>query len=253
MNLTKVLADGTLWNMLLSGFLYTIESTVISLLIAFVLGLLACLMGLSRSKLLNLINRFYLWIIRGTPLIVQAFYIYFAMPQLIQACGKSMAESSVGIIASIGASWASFRIQAFTAGVVTLCLNAGAYLSEIFRSGISAVDKGQMEAARSLGLSKGRAMYRVILPQALKICVPSIVNQFIITLKDTSIVSVIGFAEIVYQAKIYIGRTMDSFATWTLVACFYLLAVTILTTISKQLERRMNNNEKKQKSGKKTV
>lgn len=245
MNFEKVLSDGTLWEMLFSGFLYTVESTLLALLIAFFLGLITCLFGVSRSKVLRAINKFYLWIIRGTPLIVQAFYIYFAMPQLIQVIGKSMLGSSVPMFAAMGASWATFRIEPFTAGVVTLSLNAGAYLSEIFRSGISAIDKGQMEAARSLGLSKGRAMYRVILPQALKICVPSIVNQFIITLKDTSIVSVIGFAEIVYQAKIYIGRTMDSFATWTIVACFYLLAVTILTIISKQIERRMNNDEKR--------
>lgn len=245
MNIGKVLADGTLWQMLGSGFLYTVESTLLALVIAFVIGLVACLFGQSKSKVLRAINAIYLWIIRGTPLIVQAFYIYFAMPQLIQWAGKAMEASTVGFIAALGSSWASFRIEAFTAGVITLFLNAGAYLSEIFRSGISAVDKGQMEAARSLGLSKSRAMYRVILPQAIKICVPSILNQFIITLKDTSIVSVIGFAEIVYQAKIYIGRTMDSFATWTLVALFYLLAVTVLTIISKQIERRFNTGDKR--------
>lgn len=254
MNFAKVLADGTLWQMLLSGFAYTVSSTLISLCIALVLGLISCLFGLSNVKILRALNKFYLWIIRGTPLLVQAFYIYFAMPQLIQAIGKGMSGSSIAFFAAWGTAWARFRISAFAAGVTTLSLNAGAYLSEIFRGGISAIDKGQMEAARSLGLSKTKAMRRVILPQAFKICVPSVVNQFIITLKDTSIVSVIGFAEIVYQAKIYIGRTMDSFATWTIVAAFYLLVVSVLTIVSNRVERRLSTDgQKNKKPGKKTV
>ena len=114
-------------------------------------------------------------------------------------------------------------------------------MSEIFRGGIQAVDKGQMEAARSLGLPKGRAMIKVILPQALKICIPSLVNQFIITLKDTSIISTISLAEVVYAANIYIGRTMNSFATWTLVGLMYLVVVTALSSLSNYIERRISN------------
>ncbi|HCX63768.1 MAG TPA: amino acid ABC transporter permease, partial [Eubacteriaceae bacterium] len=110
---------------------------------------------------------------------------------------------------------------------------------EIFRGAIMAVNSGQMEAARSLGLSHWQAMRKVILPQAFRICLPSLVNQFIITLKDSSIISVIGLGELMYQAKIYVGRSMESFATYTWVALFYLLAITILTQITKYVERKV--------------
>lgn len=219
MNFGSVFAEAT--PMLFQGFLVTIETTILSLIVAFFLGLISCLMGMSSIKPLKAISRFYIWIIRGTPVIVQCFFIYFGLPQLIQALGPD------------------FRLTAFTAGVITLFLNAGAYMSEIFRGGIQAVDPGQMEAARSLGLPKSRAMIKVILPQALRIVTPSLVNQFIITLKDTSIISVISLADIVYQAQIYIGRTMNSFATWTVVGLFYLAGITCLSMLSRYLERRM--------------
>lgn len=212
--------------MLLKGLGMTVELTVISLMIAFVLGMLSCVCSISKLKPLNWLSTFYLWIIRGTPIMVQAFFIYFGIPQLIQSFGAE-----------------NFRLTAFTAGIITLSLNAGAYMSEIFRGGIMAVDKGQMEAARSLGMPKSRAMMKVVLPQAFRICVPSLVNQFIISLKDTSIISVIGLAEIVYEARIYIGNTMESFKTWTIVALFYLVIVTVLTWVSKTVERKMSNGK----------
>jgi len=101
-----------------------------------------------------------------------------------------------------------------------------------------------MEAARSLGLSHYRAMFRIILPQAMRISIPSLVNQFIISLKDTSIVSVISLAEIVYEAKIYIGRTMQSFATWTIVGAVYLIIITVLSQISTHVEKRLDYGQK---------
>ena len=159
-------------------------------------------------------------------MIVQAFIVYFGMPQLIQ-----MIEPS-------------FRIEAFTAGVITLSLNAGAYLSEIFRGGISAVPNGQVEAARSLGLSKGRTMLKVILPQAIKIAIPSMVNQFIITVKDTSILSVIGLADVVNKAKIYVGKSYAFFETYILVAIYYLVVISILMVFSKYLEKKFNYERK---------
>ena len=154
-------------------------------------------------------------------MLVQVMYIYFAIPQLLQFMGYNV------------------RLTAFDAALISLTLNAGAYMSEIFRGAINAVEKGQMEAARSLGLSQGQAMRKVVLPQALRICLPSLVNQFIITLKDSSIISVIGFGEVIYQARIYVGRTMDSFATYTWVALMYLVVITALTQISKVVERKV--------------
>jgi polar amino acid transport system permease protein/polar amino acid transport system substrate-binding protein len=170
---------------------------------------------------LKYLSKGYVGLIRGTPMIVQVFYFYFALPQLLQFLGYNV------------------RFTPFSAGLLTLTLNAGAYMSEIFRGAIMAVNTGQMEAARSLGLSHWQAMRKVILPQAFRICLPSLVNQFIITLKDSSIISVIGFADIVYQAKIYVGRSMEAFATYTWVALFYLVVITALTYFAKIVERKV--------------
>ena len=208
--------------LLFNGLVVTVEIALISILLGMVLGLISCLFGLSKVKVLRGISAVYIWIIRGTPMIVQAFLVFFAFPQLIQLISPS------------------FRLEAFVAGCITLSLNAGAYMSEIFRAGIQAIDKGQMEAARSLGLSKGQAMRKIILPQAFKISIPPMVNQFIITVKDTSILSVIGLAEIVNTAKQYVGKTYQFFATYILVAVFYLIVISILMVISKFVEKKFS-------------
>lgn len=221
MNLINVFLD--VYPSLLKGLGVTVQVTVLSLLIAFVIGLLSCIMGISSFKPVTWLSKFYVWVVRGTPFIVQLFIIYFGIPQLIQSMGIE------------------FRLTSFQAAVITLSLNAGAYMSEIFRGGIQAVPKGQMEAARSLGLSKGRAMAKVILPQALRICIPSLGNQFIITLKDTSLAATIALAEIVYQGKLYVGRTMQSFATYMIIGVMYLVIITILTQLLALIERRLSN------------
>lgn len=219
MNLGKVFSDVN--PLLLEGLKMTIAVTILSLLLAFVLGLCSCFFAMSKKAPLRWISKIYVGLIRGTPLLVQVFYVYFAIPQVLQLIGFD------------------FRMTPFTAGLITLTLNAGAYMSEIFRGAINAVSSGQMEAARSLGLTHGQAMKRVILPQAFRICLPSLVNQFIITLKDSSLISVIGFADIMYQAKIYVGRSMEAFATYTLVAVYYLVLVMVLTYVAKQVERKV--------------
>jgi len=208
--------------LLMRGVGITVQTTIVALIIAIILGLIACLAGMSGIRILRLLAKGYIWIIRGTPLLVQTFFVYFGVPQLIQSLGFN------------------FRLSPFAAGVITLSLNAGAYIAEIFRGGIEAIDHGQMEAARSLGLSHYRAMFRIILPQAVRISIPSLVNQFIISLKDTSIISIISLAEIVYQARIYIGRTMQSFATWTIVGLFYLAIITVLSRISTHVEKKLD-------------
>ncbi|MEE1227643.1 MAG: amino acid ABC transporter permease [Lachnospiraceae bacterium] len=221
MNLIGVL--GEFFPTLVSGLGTTLKITVIALIIAAFLGILICLMNISHNKVLKVIAKFYIWIIRGTPMLVQGFYVYFALPQLIQSITGS-----------------PFRIDVFTASLLTLTLNAGAYMSEIFRGSIESVNKGQMEAARSLGLSYRKSMTKIIIPQAVRICLPSLVNQCIITLKDSTILYAIGLTEIMYQAKIYVGRTMESFATYTWVAVSFLIIVTVLSFISRAVERRLN-------------
>lgn len=210
------------WPLLLAGLRMTLYVTSISLVIAMALGILVCLMRISKNVVLRAIAKFYIWIIRGTPMLVQAFYIYFAVPQLIQAATQS-----------------AFRIDIVTASLVTLTLNAGAYISEIFRGSIQAVDPGQMEASRSLGVSYATSMRKIILPQAVRICLPSLVNQCIITLKDSTIMYAVGLPEIMNQAKVYVGRTMDSFATYTWVALIFLAIISVLMILSSRLEKRM--------------
>ncbi|HIV67252.1 MAG TPA: amino acid ABC transporter permease, partial [Candidatus Butyricicoccus stercorigallinarum] len=123
---------------------------------------------------------------------------------------------------------------------ISLALNCGAYMAEIIRAGIESVDKGQMEAARSLGLPYWRAMVRVVLPQAIRTMIPSIINQFIITLKDTSILSVIGFPELVNTAKNVNAVVWRSFEVWAIVGIMYLIVITALSMLAKRMERRLN-------------
>lgn len=202
---------------LLAGLGVTIQLTVISLLLAIILGMISCFFRISKLKVLNFISNLYVDIIRGTPLIVQSFFIYFGITQALD-----------------------FRMSAFTAAIIVLTLNAGAYLSEIFRSGISAINIGQMEAARSLGLPYSKAMAKVVLPQALRIVIPSIVNQFIITIKDTSILSVIGLPELTFNGKIIVARNFESFKIYAMVGIMYFIIIMILTKVSKVIERRMS-------------
>lgn len=225
MNFEKVFREAT--PLLLEGLKLTIGISLLALLIGFFIGLFACLMGLSKNKILKSISAVYVWVIRGTPMIVQAFVVYFGIPQLIQALLDPR-----------------FTLTPFAAGVITLSLNAGAYLSEIFRSGIQAVDIGQIEASRSLGLSASKTMVKVILPQALKITIPSLVNQFIITVKDTSILSVIGLAELVNKAKIYVGASYQFFATYIFVAIYYLVIISVLMILSKFVEKKFSYDKK---------
>lgn len=219
MDLIRVLGDA--YPTLIKGMGMTVGITVLSLLLALVIGVITCLFGMSKIKPLKWISGVYIWLIRGTPMLVQAVYIFFAMPQLVQIITGS-----------------NFKIDVFTASLLTLTLNAGAYISEIFRGAIEAVNKGQMEAARSLGLSYGKAMIKIILPQAVQICLPSLVNQCIITLKDSTILYAIGLHEIMYYGKVYIGRTFETLATYTIIAVFFLAIITILSILSKRIERR---------------
>ena len=203
---------------LFEGLKMTIAMTVCSLILGILVGLLSCFCSISKSFILNKLSGAYLSIIRGTPLMVQATFIYF------------------GLSAAL-----NMPITSFTASIIVLMLNSGAYLSEIFRSGISAINKGQMEAARSMGLPHGVAMRKIILPQAFRIVIPSVTNQFIITLKDTSILSVIGVAEMMRQSQQLIANNYRAFETYAIVAVWYYVLVIILTKLFKLLERRLAN------------
>ncbi|MFT8319708.1 MAG: amino acid ABC transporter substrate-binding protein/permease [Bacillus sp. (in: firmicutes)] len=205
---------------LLSGLKLTLLLTVASLLIATVLGIVFGLLRIAKNKVLNTIAVIYIDIFRGTPLIVQAFFIYFGIPAALD-----------------------FRISAVAAGLITLSLNAGAYMAEIVRGGIQSVDKGQMEAARSLGLPYGKAMRKVVLPQAIQLMIPAFINQFVMTLKDTSILSIIGINELTQSGKIIIARNLESFQMWLIVGIMYFIVIMILTKVSNALEKRIKNGQ----------
>ncbi len=191
-----------------------------------ILGIIFGLMSVVDSKVSRAISLVYVNLIRGVPLIVLAFFVFYGVP---------MGLNSIFGIKTV--------FTALQAGTICLALNCGAYMSEIIRAGIQAIDKGQMEAARSLGLPYWRSMFKIVLPQAVKNMLPSIVNQFIITLKDTSILSVIGFPELVNKAQNVIAITFKSFETWAIVAVMYLVVILTLQQVAKFLERRINREK----------
>lgn len=201
---------------LMQGLKMTLILTIASIAIALVLGIVFGLMRVSRQAWVRAIGTVYVDIFRGTPLLVQAFFIYFGVPAALH-----------------------FKMGAITAGIITLSLNAGAYMTEIVRGGIQSVDKGQMEAARSLGIGYLPTMRRVILPQAIRTMIPSYINQFVITLKDTSILSVIGIAELTQTGRIIIARNFQSFNMWLIIGIIYFVVIMALTKLSDRLEKRL--------------
>lgn len=221
--------------LILAGFWLTIRISIVSLCLGMILGLITCLFRLSNLRVMRFLSGVYIWIIRGTPMLVQALIIHFGIPQVVNLILKTMAG---------GGSFEKFTFTAFASGVITLTLNAGAYLSEIFRSGIQAVPVGQSEAARSLGMTATGTMCKIVLPQAFKIVIPSLVNQFIITIKDTSILSIIGLAELVNKAKVYVGSTYQYMETYLFVAACYLAFTSLLMLLSRFIEKKLKYAKK---------
>jgi len=199
----------------LHGTLLTLEITALSVLFGMFLGLLAALLKMSRYKVLSIPGVVYIDFFRGTPLFVQILLFYFGILPLV------------------------FDATSFEAAVIVCSLNSGAYIAEIVRAGIQAVEKGQMEAARSLGMNNRQAMWNVILPQAYKIVIPPMVNEFIAMLKDTSLVAVIGAEELTHSGRILVSVTYEAAWIWGTVALIYLLLTRVLSMLGDYLERRL--------------
>ena len=210
-------------DLLLRAMGQTLLLALSGLFFACIIGLIVGLMSVVKNRACNLIASIFVDVIRGVPMIVLAYFIFFGVPYLFNT------------VLGVG----GVVMTALQAGTACLALNCGAYMAEIIRAGIESVDVGQMEAARSLGLPYWRGMQRVVLPQAIRTMIPSIINQFIITLKDTSILSVIGFPELVNTAKNVVANTFMSFQTWAIVAVMYLLVITLLSRVAKVMERRL--------------
>ena len=209
--------------LLLTAMGQTLLLALYGLFFACIIGMIVGMMSVLKSRACRGIASVFVNLIRGVPMIVLAYLIYFGVPYLWNT------------ILGFG----GMTLTALQAGSICLALNCGAYMAEIIRAGIQSVDAGQMEAARSLGLPYWRSMHRVVLPQAIRTMIPSIINQFIITLKDTSILSVIGFPELVNTAKNVVAATFMSFQTWAIVGAMYLIVILLLQWAARVLERRL--------------
>ena len=219
-------------NLLVTAMGQTLLLALYGLFFACIIGLIVGIMSVLPSRVCRVIAAIFVNLIRGVPMIVLAYFIYFGIPYFWNnILTPALREHSI--------EWGSMTLPALQAGTICLALNCGAYMAEIIRAGIQSVDVGQMEAARSVGLSYWRSMYRVVLPQAIRTMIPSIINQFIITLKDTSILSVIGFPELVNTAKNVVAATFMSFQTWAIVGAMYLIVILLLQQAAKALERRL--------------
>ncbi|MTI83028.1 MAG: amino acid ABC transporter permease [Firmicutes bacterium] len=201
--------------LLLKGALLTVELTLLAIFFGTIIGLFVALAKISRFKMLAIIGGIYTWVIRGIPLLVQLYILYYGLPQ-------------VGI-----------EFSAHTAAVVGLSVCGGAYIAEIIRAGIQSIDKGQMEAALSLGMSYAQAFRRVILPQAYRRLLPPMGNEFITLMKDSSLVSVITMTELLRQGKLLSNSTFRSMEIFLTVAVIYLLLTTIFIYVIGRLEKRL--------------
>ena len=213
--------------LLLMAMGQTLLMALCGLFFACIIGLIFGMLSVVKNKVCNIIAQVFDDIVRGVPMIVLAYFVFFGVPYAL--------KNMLGI---------RMTFTALVAGTICLALNCGAYMAEIIRAGIQSVNVGQMEAARSLGLPYWKAMQKIILPQAIRTMIPSIINQFIITLKDTSILSVIGFPELVNTAKNIIAVEFKSFQVWIIVGVMYLIVITALSKLAKVLERRLNRGRK---------
>lgn len=214
-NIFQLAADS--WPALSKGLWNTVVITIVAFVIALALGLVFGFMKVSTSRVLRGVATVYVAIFRGTPILVWAFLFYFGLPQLTGVKG-----------------------DIFWAGVATLALNSGAYLTEIVRGGLQSVDPGQMEASRSLGLGWGKSMQRVVVPQAVKISTPSIINQLVITLKDSSLLLTIGFAELLYQAQQIYAANFRTTEMLIIVGVIYFIVITLLTWLANYVDKKVN-------------
>ena len=212
----------------------TIYISVAAQLIGVCLGLIAALMRMSRLRMLRLVSGAYVLVFRGTPVIVQIFFVYFGANLLF---GFTLIPNAVnfGLFALNGAAFA---------GIVALGVNEGAYMREIYRAGIDAIDQGQMEAAKSLGMTYGLAMRRIILPQAARVIIPPLGNEFNNMLKTSSLVFFIGVTELFGDAEIRNSTAFQPVEYFTAVAFWYLVLTTVWSVIQAQIERALAREER---------
>jgi len=204
---------------LMTGLYYTLLISIVGLLVGFVLGAIFGLGRISKNKIVYAISTVYIEVVRGTPVLVQAIWIFFALPLII-----------------------GYTLNSIVAGIIVIAINSGAYIAEIVRGAVESVAKGQMEAGRSLGLNQRQTMRHVIWPQAMKRMIPPLGNQFIISIKDTSLLSVILVPELIFQGRLIAANHFNAVEIYTTVALFYLAITLTLSIILRIIERRLNVN-----------
>jgi len=197
------------------GILITFQVTVESIVLALIIGLFTGLGRLSKNRIVNGIASLYVEVIRGIPLLVQLFYIYFALGRFV----------------NVPAMWSA---------VIAMAVCYGAYMGEIFRAGIESIPKGQMEAARSLGMSHSQAMTHVILPQAVKTILPPVGNEFVALLKDSSLVSILAVSDLLRRGREFASETFTYFETYTMVALIYLIITLFFSKLISMMEDRIS-------------
>lgn len=200
------------WPILKEGLIYSIPLTLITFTLGLILGLIVALIRISNMKILKPIVGTYVWIFRGTPMLVQLFIIFYGLP-------------SVGI-----------NLNAFLAAVIGFSLNIGAYTSETIRAAILSIDKGQWDGAYSIGMTKSMVLRRIIIPQAVNVSIPPLSNSFISLVKDTSLASNITITEMFMQTQFAVAKTYEPMILYCLVAAYYLFFCTILTVLQTKLE-----------------
>ncbi|MGE8081523.1 amino acid ABC transporter permease [Peribacillus loiseleuriae] len=206
---------------LLQGALVTVEIAVIGIIFGSILGLLVGLGRVSKNPLLSQLSRFFIWVIRGTPLLLQLFVIHFAIPSV----------------------FSSLTLPPFVSACIALSINAAAYIAEIARGAIQSIDKGQMEAARSLGLSSSQSMRRVIIPQAFRRMLPPLGNEFIALIKESSLVSTIALYDLLRTGQQIISSTYRYMEIFFLVGLIYLLLTTVMSFIIGKIEKKVGAYE----------
>jgi polar amino acid transport system permease protein len=227
---------GTMFQFLSDGIVVTLKITVTSFGTVLVVGLFGGLGRLSRNWLIKGIASLYVEVVRGIPLLVQLLFIWFALPQVLDTAGGWL----VNIWPAVSQWLIDLKLEPFSAAVLGITVCYGAYMSEIYRAGIQSIHYGQMEAARSLGMSYVQAMRYVVLPQAIRVILPPVGNEFVTLLKDSSLVSVLAVSDLTRRGREYMARTFLSFETWMMVALIYLVLTLTFTRIATAVERRMS-------------
>lgn len=216
-------------NFYITGAKNTILIAAFTVLLGVVLGIVLALMRLSKNPVLKFVSTAYIEFVRGTPLLVQLFIVFYGLPMI----GVRFPD-----VPALGSDFSGF-----VAGIITLSLNSGAYVAEIIRAGIQAIDKGQMEAARSLGMTHSMAMRYIIIPQAFKNILPALGNEFITVIKESSIVSIIGIHDLMYNADTVRGNTFQPFAPLVVAAIIYFILTFTLSKLLGIAERRMRASD----------